>query len=58
MGNQQQTEVVTPPFEPSRWVYVPDRPDLHEDYGFFRTLENRSTGDKIDEYEFIWYDQY
>lgn len=48
MGNQQQTEVVTPPFEPSRWVYVPDRPDLHEDYGFFRTLENRSTGDKID----------
>ena len=53
MGNHFSVNIESPPFQPQHWKYLPQE-ELREDYGYYRVLENINTGEKIDEYEFMW----
>jgi hypothetical protein len=53
MGGKQSVQIETPNFNPSEWQPV-DSPDIPEEYGIYRTLRHVKTGEKIDEYDFLW----
>lgn len=54
MGSKQSINIETPPFKPEDWEYVGEEEEIPEDYGLYRTLRHRKTGEKVDEYEFMW----
>ena len=54
MGVRQSVHIETPNLQLEEWEYVADDSQIPEEYGMFRTLRNKKTGEKIDEYDFIW----
>jgi hypothetical protein len=54
MGGKQSVHIETPPFNPTEWEYVVEENEAAEEYGLYRTLRHRKTGERINEYDFIW----
>ena len=54
MGSKQSVPIEAPEFNPEDWEYCPAQADVPEEFGQFRTLRHRRTGEKIDEYSLIW----
>jgi hypothetical protein len=48
MGVKQSVHIETPELNLNDWDYLPEQPEISEEYGLFRTLKNRKTGEMVD----------